>query len=135
MRNSFSDCRYTRAQGHPRLVRALSAEYSPLFDRPIDAFTEITTTAGAYEALYGIIAAFIEEGDEVVVFEPHFDAYLDDTMLSGGKVIRVPLVAPSPGTLVLIHLTFSRVLCICQSLVSFVLLHPPAPRGCPAALK
>lgn len=49
------------------------------------------TAVGAYEAIFAAIAAFINEGDEAVVIEPHFDCYVGDMELSGGKLVRVPL--------------------------------------------
>lgn len=41
--------------------------------------------------------AFIEEGDEVIVFEPFFDQYLSNIEMPGGKVVYVPLHPPMPG--------------------------------------
>ena len=61
----FITFRYTRAQGHPRLVKELAAEFSPLFNRNIDPMSEIVTGVGAYEVIYAAITAFINEGDEV----------------------------------------------------------------------
>lgn len=46
-------------QGHPRLVHALSALYSKLVDRKIDAFNEVLVTCGAYEALYVAIQGYV----------------------------------------------------------------------------
>ena len=57
--------RYTRSMGHPRLVKELAAEFSPLFNRQIDPMAEVMTSVGAYEAIYAAITAFINEGDEV----------------------------------------------------------------------
>lgn len=40
--------------------------------------------------------AFVEEGHEVIVFEPFFDQYISNIEMAGGKVRYVPL-APPPG--------------------------------------
>jgi len=88
---------YTRAQGHPRLVKELATEFSPLFNRTIDPMKEVMTAVGAYEAIYAAITAFINEGDEAVVIEPHFDCYAGDMELSGGKLVRVPLRPSGDG--------------------------------------
>jgi len=88
---------YTRAQGHPRLVKELATEFSPLFNRNIDPMTELMTSVGAYEAIYAAITAFVNDGDEAVVIEPHFDCYAGDMELSGGKLIRVPLRPTGDG--------------------------------------
>lgn len=52
---------------------------------------EIVITAGATEALYDSFNAFINPGDEVVLFEPYYDSYLSDVVLAGGipKVVTL----------------------------------------------
>ena len=49
-----------------------------------DVNNEITITAGATEALLSTILAFINPGDEVIMFEPFYDAYQSDVFLAGG---------------------------------------------------
>lgn len=49
--------------------------------------TEITITAGATQAIYTIIAAFIKAGDEVIVLEPAYDCYVPAIEVHGGVVI------------------------------------------------
>jgi len=49
-----------------------------------DPDTEITITAGATEALFDVMQAFINPGDEVILFEPYYDAHLADVMIAGG---------------------------------------------------
>lgn len=41
--------------------------------------------------------AFIEEGDEVIVFEPFFDQYISNIEMAGGIVRYVPLISPAGG--------------------------------------
>ena len=65
--------RYTRGQGYPPLVTAISKMYSPDFNRNIDPMTEVMTAVGAYEALYNSLTAFINPGDEVITFLPGID--------------------------------------------------------------
>lgn len=55
---------------------------------------EIIVTAGATEALFSTIMAFIEPGDEVIIFEPFYDSYLADITLAGGTPIAVTLHKP-----------------------------------------
>ncbi len=55
---------------------------------------EITITAGATQALYTAITTFVKEGDEVVVFEPAYDAYVPVIELCGGIPIYVSLKSP-----------------------------------------
>lgn len=56
--------------------------------------SEVTVTAGATQALFTAIAAFIREEDEVIVFEPAYDSYGPAVRLNGGVVkysqLRLP---------------------------------------------
>lgn len=42
-----------------------------------------------------MFVAFIDPGDEVIIFEPYFDQYLDSIIFSGGKPVYVPLHPPT----------------------------------------
>ena len=48
---------------------------------------EITITAGATQAIYTAIAAFIRAGDEVIVFEPAYDCYIPAIELHGAQAV------------------------------------------------
>lgn len=62
-------------QGRPRLKKALADAYSPFFGKEINPETEVTITTGANEGMLSAFMAFIEQGDEVILFEPYFDQY------------------------------------------------------------
>lgn len=55
--------------------------------------TEITVTAGATQAIYTALAAFIRQGDEVLVFEPAYDCYVPAIELQGGVAVYSQLSA------------------------------------------
>lgn len=57
--------------------------------------TEITVTAGATQAIYTCIAAFINKGDEVIVFEPAYDCYIPSIEVNGGVVKPITLEYPN----------------------------------------
>jgi len=59
-----------------------------------DAEDEITITAGATQALYTAITAFIREGDEVIIFEPAYDCYAPAVKACGGMVKYASLASP-----------------------------------------
>jgi len=59
-----------------------------------DAEEEITITAGATQALYTAITAFIREGDEVIIFEPAYDSYAPAVKACGGMVKYASLASP-----------------------------------------
>lgn len=47
---------------------------------------------------YSVFTAFLEYGDEVIMFEPFFDQYLPSVTFNGGKPIYVPLHPPGATT-------------------------------------
>ncbi len=57
--------------------------------------TEITITAGATQGIYTCIAAIINPGDEVIIFEPAYDCYQPAIEVHGGIVIPIQLTYPN----------------------------------------
>ena len=57
--------------------------------------TEITITAGGTQALFAAIACVIRPDDEVIIFEPAYDAYGPTVTLFGGRIRAVELSAPN----------------------------------------
>ena len=82
---------YAPSHGTPRLRHAIAADWGERFDREIDADREVTVTTGATEALFISMLAFVNPGDEVVFFEPFYDAYVPQVVMAGGipKVVRL----------------------------------------------
>ncbi|KKA30418.1 hypothetical protein TD95_004588 [Thielaviopsis punctulata] len=92
------DCnQYSPTKGRPRLKKALADTYSPLWGRQLDPDTEVTITTGANEGMLSAFMAFIEDGDEVIVFEPFFDQYISNIEMAGGTIKYVPLQPPADG--------------------------------------
>ena len=54
-------------------------------------------TAGANGALSSFILGLVNEGDELVTFEPAFPMYFDHLTMSGGKIKTVPLEVDDKG--------------------------------------
>jgi kynurenine aminotransferase len=48
---------------------------------------------------YSVFTAFLEQGDEVIMFEPFFDQYLPSVTFNGGKPVYVPLHPPKDSKL------------------------------------
>jgi kynurenine---oxoglutarate transaminase / cysteine-S-conjugate beta-lyase / glutamine---phenylpyruvate transaminase len=82
---------YTRPAGHPNLVQQLARRYSLHMNQPIDAMKEVAVTVGASQALYLTLQVILQPGDEVILFEPFFDLYLNQIRLAGGTPVFVPL--------------------------------------------
>lgn len=60
----------------------------------LDSESEITVVSGATEALYAAVTAVVQEGDEVILFDPAYDSYAPAVELNRGKVMYVPLQMP-----------------------------------------
>src|SRR6188768_170578 len=56
---------------------------------------EVIVTSGATEALAAAILAFVHPGDEAIVFQPCYDAYIPLIERAGGIARTVPLQPPS----------------------------------------
>lgn len=85
---------YPPPTGLPILREAISAHQRRFYDLPVDADTQVLVTVGATEAIAATIQAFVEPGDEVVVFEPYYDSYAASIALAGGVRRTVPLRFP-----------------------------------------
>ncbi len=55
------------------MKKAIADAYSPFLGRDLNPNTEVTITTGANEGMLSAFMAFIEPGDEVIIFEPFFD--------------------------------------------------------------
>ena len=60
----------------------------------IDPETEVTVTCGSTEGMIAAMMATVDPGDEVVVFEPFYENYAPDAILSDARPRHVPLRAP-----------------------------------------
>ncbi|MEN9444766.1 MAG: hypothetical protein RIS47_1656 [Bacteroidota bacterium] len=85
---------YTPMAGHYPLREAISSKISRLYGQEYDPETEITITAGATQALFTAIGTIVQEGDEVIVFEPAYDSYTPAIKLNGGTPVYIQLLAP-----------------------------------------
>ncbi|WP_262029660.1 aminotransferase [Microvirga sp. Mcv34] len=85
---------YPSMMGIPELRTAVAAHYKHWQGIDLDANTEVMVTSGATEALAGAILGIVEPGDEVVLFEPMYDAYLPLVRLAGGVPKFVTLQPP-----------------------------------------
>jgi N-succinyldiaminopimelate aminotransferase len=78
-----------------RTLRHAVAEHQTRFwGLDLDPDDEITVSAGATEGVAAAILALCEVGDEVVLFEPWYDAYRAVTAMAGAVHRSVPLRAP-----------------------------------------
>lgn len=88
---TVSGNQYAHPRGVVRLRQAISQFFSEQFRHELDPEKEILVTSGANEGQYSVFVAFLEPGDEVILFEPYFDQYLACITFNGGKPVYVPL--------------------------------------------
>ncbi len=85
---------YAPMPGVPELRQALADKILKLYNNKINPDTQITVTAGATQALFTAITAFVGKGDEAIIFEPAYDSYDPAVKLNGGIPRYIPLQAP-----------------------------------------
>lgn len=86
---------YAPGRGVPALLEAVAAHQRRFRGIPLDPAREILITAGATEAIAATILALTDgPDDEIVVFEPYYDAYAACAALAGARLVPVPLRGP-----------------------------------------
>ena len=89
MKSGFNQ--YAPMQGVLPLREQISTIVEDLYKTSYNPDSEITVTAGATQAIYTAISAFVKEEDEVIVFEPAYDCYTPAIEMNGGTPIFVQL--------------------------------------------
>lgn len=85
---------YAVTWGAPSLREAIAEKTMRFYGVHPDPHKEITVTCGATEAMIAALLAVTDPGDEVIVFEPFYENYGPDAILSGAKPVFVRLNAP-----------------------------------------
>lgn len=85
---------YPPGNGISALRAAIAAHQKRFNGLDVDPATEVLVTAGATEAIAACLLGLCEPGDEVVMFEPYYDAYAACTAMAGAQRRVVPLRAP-----------------------------------------
>ena len=86
---------YPSMLGTPALREAIAEHEQRFYGLAFDPSREIVVTSGATEALAAAILGVVEPGDEVVLFEPAYDAYAPLVRRAGGVPRFVTLAPPS----------------------------------------
>jgi aspartate/methionine/tyrosine aminotransferase len=85
---------YATTWGAPQLRQAIARKQSAAWRREVDPEKEITVSCGATEAMIAAMLAAVDPGDEVIVFEPFYENYGPDCVLSGAIPRYVELRPP-----------------------------------------
>jgi aminotransferase len=97
------DNQYAITWGARPLREAIAAKFTSLYGVPVDPERQVVVTCGSTEAMIAALMAVLDPGDEVVVFEPFYENYGPDAILSGAVPRFVKLRPPDwsfdPGEL------------------------------------
>jgi aspartate/methionine/tyrosine aminotransferase len=85
---------YAVTWGARPLREAIARKFTELYRVPVDPEREVTVTCGSTEAMVAALLALVDSGDEVVVFEPFYENYGPDAILSGAVPRFVRLRPP-----------------------------------------
>ena len=76
---------------------AIAAKTKWFLGLDVDPETEITVTCGSTEGMIAGMMATVDAGEEVIVFEPFYENYAPDAILSDAKPVYVPLYQTADG--------------------------------------
>lgn len=85
---------YAPMPGVLALRQALALKVERCYGASFDPETEIQIVCGATAGLFATLTAFVQPGDEVVLFEPCYDSYVPVIRLCGGTPVFVSLRYP-----------------------------------------
>src|SRR5438067_3687009 len=86
---------YATTWGAAPLRRGVAHKQSLAWGREVDPDREVTASCGATEAMIATMLAAVDPGDEVIVFEPFYENYGPDCILSGAVPRYVTLRPPA----------------------------------------
>jgi aspartate/methionine/tyrosine aminotransferase len=88
---------YAITWGAKNLRNAIARQMQEWQGIAVDPETQITVCCGSTEAMISTLLAVCNKGDEVVIFEPFYENYGPDSVLSGAKPVFVKLRPPKTG--------------------------------------
>ena len=88
---------YAVTWGARPLREAVAREFSRRYGVRVVADEQVTVCCGSTEAMMSTMLAIIDPGDEVVIFEPFYENYGPDAILSGATPRYVTLREPDPS--------------------------------------
>jgi aminotransferase len=85
---------YAITWGAKRFRDAIAAKYKTFYDLDVDPEREITVVCGSTEGMLASLLAVTNPGDEVIIFEPFYENFGPDTLLSSAERKFVRLYPP-----------------------------------------
>jgi len=84
---------YAPMAGIPALRQSIAEKTASFYGVDVNPNTEITVVSGATEALFAAVHCCVSPGDEVIMFDPSYDAYDPMVRLAGGIPVHIALSA------------------------------------------
>jgi methionine transaminase len=110
---------YAPMPGVPALRKTIAEVVAKTYGRPTNPETEVTITAGGTEALFSTIAALVQPGDEVILFDPSYDSYDPAIRLNGGVPVHLNLKFPT------FHIDWNEVKSKINSRTKMIMINTP----------
>jgi aminotransferase len=85
---------YAVTWGARELREQIAAQFSRRYGVPVNADEQVTVCCGSTETMMATLLATVDAGDEVIVFEPFYENYGPDTIVSGAVPRYVTLHEP-----------------------------------------
>ena len=96
---------YSITWGAPAFREAIAQKMTTFNGIPTDPNRNVTVTCGSTEGMLSALLAIINPGDEIIIFEPFYENYGPDTIISGAKPVYVAL-QETPASDGSIHFTY-----------------------------
>ncbi len=87
------DTHYPPSRGTMAIRRAVAQKMAREYGVDVDPATQVLVSPGAKFLIYAALAALLNPGDEVIVFEPYWVSYVPMVILAGGTPVTVSLDA------------------------------------------
>ncbi|MGZ4152358.1 MAG: pyridoxal phosphate-dependent aminotransferase [Actinomycetota bacterium] len=85
---------YPVTWGDPDFREAIARTYQRRYGMTVDPETDVCVTCGSTEAMIATMLGLVDAGDEVVIFEPFYENYGPDVIITGAVPRIVQLHAP-----------------------------------------
>ncbi len=89
------DNQYALTWGATPLREAIATDFTRRYGVPVNPDTQVTVCCGSTEAMLTTLLASVDPGDEVIIFEPFYENYGPDAILSGAVPRYVTLREPA----------------------------------------
>jgi N-succinyldiaminopimelate aminotransferase len=86
---------YAPAPGCPSLRQAVADHAARFYGMEIDPLNGVVVTSGATEAICASVMGLVDPGDEVIIVEPFYDAYLPCVIMAQAVPVFVSLHPPT----------------------------------------